>query len=93
MPSEAFSRQPCGGLNFWDEVLRIVELLLVLSFVLVDDILEDGLDAGIDLTWWPMTSAMGREATYLRSPGHLICAVPLILWIGVNGTFRLNSTP
>jgi hypothetical protein len=87
MPSEAFSRQPCGGLNFWHEVLRIVELLLVLSFVLVDDILEDGQDAGIDLAWWLMTSAMGRRAAYLRSAGHLICAVPLISLDGVNGTF------
>ena len=47
MPSKAFSS--VGGLKVWHEVLRIVELLLVLSVGLVDDILKDGLDAGVDL--------------------------------------------
>jgi len=43
-------------------VLRIVELLLVLSVVLIDDILEDGLDAGIDLLWWLIIGAMCGQA-------------------------------
>jgi hypothetical protein len=45
-------------------VLRIVELLLVLTFVLVDDFLEDGLDAGIDLTWLLLISLMrGQDSS------------------------------
>lgn len=50
------------GLKVWHEVLRIVELLLVLSVVLVDDILEDGLDAGIDLPWWLIIDAVCGQA-------------------------------
>jgi hypothetical protein len=74
------SLQQCGGLNFWHEVLRIVELLLVWSFVLVDDILEDGLNAGIDLTWWPITGAMSRQAGSLPTFAWTrdLCSSPLI---------------
>lgn len=55
----------------------------MLTFALVDDIFDDGLDAGINLTWLLITSpdvragiAAESNLDQLRSPGQPICAAP-----------------